>query len=129
MRHGALISVIASAISRRLRCARGNLRAMPRVRCAMTSIPLGSESRDGSETLTETFEMRMPATRSPAEFVVTKCPLPGEPVTATFARLAAELAAEEAEILSLFIFGSIAAKPEIERAMRDTLGETQWPVT
>ena len=95
----------------------------------MISIPIRPESRDGSELLIQTIEPRVSSTRSPAEFALTKCPLPGEPVTATFERLAAELAAEEAEVLSLFVFGSIAGKREIERAMRDTLGETQWPVT
>src|SRR6185295_13201767 len=65
----------------------------------------------------------------PSEFVITGRMRPGEPLTATFQRLADELAASEAALLSLMIYGSIAARGSIEAAMRLTLGETGWPVT
>jgi enamine deaminase RidA (YjgF/YER057c/UK114 family) len=65
----------------------------------------------------------------PAEFVVTESPKPGEPVVAVFQRLAGKLADRKAEILSLMIYGSLAARSEIDRAMHATLGATQWPVT
>jgi enamine deaminase RidA (YjgF/YER057c/UK114 family) len=54
---------------------------------------------------------------------------PGEPATAVFARLATAIAARKAELLSLMIYGRVAAREEIDRAMRATLGETRWPVT
>lgn len=63
------------------------------------------------------------------EFVLTECMKAGEPVTAVFERLAAELSAREADLLSLMIYGRIGARDETDRAMRATLGETQWPVT
>jgi enamine deaminase RidA (YjgF/YER057c/UK114 family) len=64
-----------------------------------------------------------------SEFVVTGRPRGGEPLGATFQRLAAELAAQEADVLSMFIFGSIDAQRAIQRALRDALGEPQWPIT
>ena len=53
----------------------------------------------------------------------------GESLTAVFQRLAAELGAREAEILSLMLYGSLAARDEVDRAMHAALGETQWPIT
>jgi enamine deaminase RidA (YjgF/YER057c/UK114 family) len=52
-----------------------------------------------------------------------------EALTATFQRLADQLAASEGTLLSLMIYGSIAARGPIEEAMRLCLGETAWPVT
>ena len=66
---------------------------------------------------------------APAEFVITITPRPDEPIPATFQRLADALAAQEAEILSLFVFGAVAVRQEIRAAMHAALGETQWPVT
>jgi enamine deaminase RidA (YjgF/YER057c/UK114 family) len=63
------------------------------------------------------------------EFMLTERMLPGEPLTAVFQRLADQLAASEAALLSLMVYGSIAARDEIEAAMRRTLGETGWPIT
>jgi len=68
------------------------------------------------------------ATSSP-EFVITERPRPGEPVVAVFQRLAGQLMAGEAELLSLMVYGSVAARDEIERAMAEALGPTNWPVT
>ena len=70
-----------------------------------------------------------PPAQSPPEFVVTECLRAGEPVAAVFRRLAAELMARDAEILSLMVYGGLAAREETDRAMREALGETQWPVT
>ena len=73
---------------------------------------------------------RRPKPRSaPAEFVLTAVPRGGEPAGSTLRRLADELAVHDAELLALFVFGSIAAQREIDRALRDHLGEAQWPVT
>jgi hypothetical protein len=63
------------------------------------------------------------------EFMLTERMLPGEPLTAVFQRLADQLTASEAALLSLMVYGSIAARDEIEAAMRRTLGETGWPIT
>ncbi|MDI1249271.1 MAG: RidA family protein [Lacunisphaera sp.] len=65
----------------------------------------------------------------PAESVVTVVPCPGEPVAAVFRRLADELAAGAGVPTALMLYGAIAAHAEITRAMRDALGETNWPVT
>jgi enamine deaminase RidA (YjgF/YER057c/UK114 family) len=70
-----------------------------------------------------------PAPAPAPELVVTECPQPCEPVAGVLQRLAADLAARDAALLSLMVYGSIAAREEIERAMRDALGEAQWPVT
>lgn len=67
--------------------------------------------------------------RRSSEFVLTETPRDGEPVAATMLRLAERLAACRGELLALFVFGSIRDQPEIDRAMRDTLGEPEWPVT
>ncbi|PAW67097.1 MAG: hypothetical protein B9S34_06385 [Opitutia bacterium Tous-C1TDCM] len=64
-----------------------------------------------------------------AEFVVTEIPRAGEPAGTVFLRLADELARRHAQVLSLMIYGAMAAWEEIERAMARTLGTTQWPVT
>jgi enamine deaminase RidA (YjgF/YER057c/UK114 family) len=64
-----------------------------------------------------------------AEFVITEWMRPGEPLVAPFQRLADQLAGSEAALLSLMIYGSIAAREPIEAAMRISLGETGWPVT
>ena len=63
------------------------------------------------------------------DFVLTGRLAPGEPVAAVFQRLAADLAAQEAELLSLMIYGSLSAKREIDHAMQDHFGAVQWPVT
>jgi enamine deaminase RidA (YjgF/YER057c/UK114 family) len=63
------------------------------------------------------------------EFVITQCLQSGEPLTEVFQRVADELAAQEAVLLSLMIYGSIDARDQIEAAMRRSLGETQWPIT
>lgn len=69
------------------------------------------------------------ATQSSPEFVITEQPRPGEPVVAVFQRLAGQLMAGEAELLSLMVYGSVAAREEIERAMTEALGPANWPVT
>ncbi len=64
-----------------------------------------------------------------SEFVFTETPRAGEPLVGLFERLAHALAAQEAELLSLMLYGAVAARREVEAAMRTALGETQWPVT
>src|SRR5260221_1307141 len=63
------------------------------------------------------------------EFVITECQQAGEPLTAVFRRIAWTLEQNEAELLSLMIYGRVAASAEIDEAMRRALGETKWPVT
>lgn len=67
--------------------------------------------------------------RTTPEFVLTERLKLGEPVSAAFQRLATQLAATQAEILSLMVYGSLSARAEIDRAMHVALGETRWPVT
>ena len=83
----------------------------------------GSDSRAGSV-------LAPPAgTARTAEFVVTERMRAGEPVSATWRRLADQLAESEGTLLSLMIYGSVAARESIERGMRLALGETVWPIT
>ena len=70
-----------------------------------------------------------PPAPAAAESSVTVVPRPGEPVAAVFRRLADELAASAAVPTAMMLYGAIAAHAEITRAMRETLGETNWPVT
>jgi enamine deaminase RidA (YjgF/YER057c/UK114 family) len=67
--------------------------------------------------------------QAPSEFVVTDRQWAGESVSTVFRRLAAELEARAATLLSLMIYGGLGARSEIERAMGDVLGATDWPVT
>lgn len=76
----------------------------------------------------DTAARALPFRRS-TEFVLTETPRNGEPVAATMLRLAEKIGACQGELLSIFVFGAIGAQPEIDRAMRDTLGEPEWPVT
>ena len=64
-----------------------------------------------------------------SEFIFTETPRAGEPLVEIFERLAHALAAQEAELLSLMLYGAVAARRKVEAAMRTALGETQWPVT
>jgi enamine deaminase RidA (YjgF/YER057c/UK114 family) len=63
------------------------------------------------------------------EFVVTERAFNGEPADAVFARLAAQLRACRAELLSLMVYSAPEARDEIAQAMRHALGDPQWPVT
>lgn len=63
------------------------------------------------------------------EIVLTERQRAGEPLRAAFHRLAAELAASEAALLSLMVYGALSARTEIEAAMTAELGPVEWPVT
>lgn len=68
------------------------------------------------------------AQRAP-EFVITEVPHLGEPPAAVFGRVAAQLAAQQAEIAGVMLYGSVASREAIDRALRESLGEVSWPVT
>ncbi|MDR1789052.1 MAG: endoribonuclease L-PSP [Opitutaceae bacterium] len=53
----------------------------------------------------------------------------GEPLSAPFARLAAALEARAAVPLHMFVFGSCDAHAATLSAMKNALGEINWPVT
>lgn len=95
----------------------------------MINFPHETEALGSGPALKSRGAPLVPVSKLPPEFIVTECPRSGEPVTAVFRHLAANLAARDAEVLSLMIYGSIAARDTIETALRDSLGETQWPVT
>ncbi len=80
-----------------------------------------------NETAVET-ESRATAVASP-EFAVTGQAHPGEALGEVFRRVAEELAAREAEILSVMVFGAVGSRDDIDREMRDALGEPMWPIT
>ncbi len=69
------------------------------------------------------------ATKRSSEFVISERPAAGEPVAAVFQRVAERLAAEEAEVLSVMLFGSLTERDAIEHAMVDALGAVSWPLT
>jgi enamine deaminase RidA (YjgF/YER057c/UK114 family) len=66
--------------------------------------------------------------RSPG-LVISERPMAGESASAVFRRAADRLAAEGAEILSVMLYGSMAAREGVERAMTDALGTVAWPLT
>jgi enamine deaminase RidA (YjgF/YER057c/UK114 family) len=63
------------------------------------------------------------------EFVLTERFHGGEAVALAFGRLAEQLGARQAELLSLMVYASPHVRPQIETAMREVLGGVQWPVT
>src|SRR4051794_38640118 len=69
------------------------------------------------------------APRLTPEHVLTERLEPGEPVVAAFQRLHDKLASDHAELLSLMIYATPAARREIDCAIRDTLGEPFCPIT
>ena len=69
------------------------------------------------------------APRTIRPFTVTDRQWPGEPVGHAFRRLAAELDARGATLLSLMIYASVEAHDEIARAVQLALGRTEWPIT
>lgn len=93
-----------------------------------TSSPMELMTNRILDTKTDEFAAAKRKKTSP-EFVLTETMTAGEPLAAVFERLAGKLAAQEAELLSVMIFGALAARVEIDQAMHTTLGETQWPVT
>lgn len=63
------------------------------------------------------------------EFVLTERFRGGEPVALALGRLAEQLGARQAELLSLMIYASPHVRQDIENALRDIFGKVQWPVT
>lgn len=95
----------------------------------MNPNPRESQTLGSAPVLTRNDAPLAAIPKRPPEFVLTECPRTGEAVAGVFLRLAASLAARESEILSLMVYGSIGARDSIAQAMRDALGEVQWPVT
>src|SRR6187551_2208926 len=95
----------------------------------MTS-PLPTLAASGiGRTLPENGVLARGATKLSPEFVITEMPRPAESMVAVFQRIAGRLAATKAEMLSLMIYGSVAAREEVERAMVAALGPVTWPIT
>lgn len=63
------------------------------------------------------------------EFVLTERMRAEEPIGEIFRRLADQLTLRKAELLSLMVYGRLSAYEESVQAMRQALGETNWPVT
>lgn len=95
----------------------------------MTPIPQNPAALERARTLIEPSPVGPAPYFAASEFVITGRLQPGEPVAAVFRRIVEELAAADADLLSLMVFGSLAAKPEIDSAMRNILGDVHWPVT
>ena len=69
-----------------------------------------------------------PAADPKSEFVLTVAAQPGETATAVFGRLAALLQQRRATVLSLMVYGAVAAYDEGRTAMERALGQTVWPI-
>ncbi len=95
----------------------------------MTSIAVDRDAPRATSTLLERETGTGATDRGTSEFVVTEQQYAGEPVSAAFRRLDAELYAREARILGLMVYGALEARLEIENAMRAGLGREDWPVT
>lgn len=83
----------------------------------------GGRLQAGSGVLQSKLDKQLP------EYVITERPAVGEPPSAVFSRVAERLGTDGAEILSVMLFGSMAARDSVERAMLDVLGPISWPVT
>lgn len=83
---------------------------------------------DGATLVTPTSELAR-AVAGARPFVVTDRQWPGEPVDHAFRRLAAELDARQATLLSLMIYATVEAHKEVSGAMKNALGGVDWPVT
>ena len=95
----------------------------------MTSIVVDRDAPRAIGTLLERETGTSATDRVASEFMVTEQQYSGEPVSAAFRRLDAELYAREAKLLGLMIYGALETRLEIERAMREGLGREDWPVT
>ena len=95
----------------------------------MTSFPQNPDALERGRTLLDPEPILPAVETSGAEFVITGRMQAGEPIAAVFRRLVEELTAQDADLLSLMIYGSLLAKSEIDAAMRNILGDTAWPVT
>jgi enamine deaminase RidA (YjgF/YER057c/UK114 family) len=69
------------------------------------------------------------ATKPSPEFVITERSTSGETAAAVFHRVAERLAARQAEVLSVMLYGSLAAREATEKAMVEALGAVSWPIT
>ena len=95
----------------------------------MTNYPISSTA-SGVPPIVAGITASLDLAKSAApESIITECMKFGEPLSAVFLRLARELAAREAELVNLMVYGAVAAQAQITQAMRDALGETNWPVT
>lgn len=95
----------------------------------MSSHPVGPEVLGASRAKADSGFLLPRATKQSPEFVITERPVGGEAVSAVFHRVAERLAAEEADVLSVMLYGSMAARDTIERAMVEALGPVGWPLT
>lgn len=95
----------------------------------MSSHPVGLEALGAGRVQTEPGCLLSGATKRSPEFVISERPGIGEAMSAVFGRVAERLAAENAEVLSVMLYGSMAAREATERAMVEALGPVAWPLT
>ena len=91
--------------------------------------PIGLEALGAGRAQADSGFLLKHAAKRPPEFVITERSVSGEDAAAVFLRVAERLAAEQAEILSVMLYGSMAAREATERAMVDALGTLSWPLT
>lgn len=95
----------------------------------MTSNPLGLNPTGASPTFNNPDVLPAHAAKLSHEFVISESPRLGETIAGVFERVADQLSATKAEILGLMVFGSLDGREEIDRAMQDSLGAPDWPIT
>ncbi|MBI4625372.1 MAG: translation initiation inhibitor [Verrucomicrobia bacterium] len=95
----------------------------------MSLRPIDLETVGTGQASVESRDLPIGALPLACEFAVTERMRADEPVVEVFQRLADRLALRKAELLSLMVYGRLAAYEEIDRAMHEALGETDWPVT
>lgn len=95
----------------------------------MSSHPVGLEALGAGRAQADSGYLLSGAARQTCEFVITERPARGESLAAVFGRVAERLEAEKAEVLSVMLYGSMAAREATERAMTGALGPVAWPLT
>lgn len=95
----------------------------------MQSHPIGLDVSGAGRAQADSSYLLPAASKRSPEFVITERPVAGEPASAVFQRVADRLAAEGAEVLSVMLYGSMAGREGVERAMTDAMGAVAWPLT
>ena len=95
----------------------------------MSLRPIELETPGAAEASAAPRDRPMGGPASTCDFVITARMRADEPVVEVFRQIADQLAERQAELLGLMVYGRIAAYEEIDRAMHQGLGETNWPVT
>lgn len=89
----------------------------------------GISTSTGREQLGTRADDQPRGDSGPWEYVLTETMRRDEPVSALVHRLASRLHDTQGKILGLLIYGSVVHQAESSAALREVLGEVDWPVT